>query len=126
MLSTKKNFFNKTTFKNTNLHFSIEDFPFVILINENMMEGLTFQLFVQGYFFNNVFLSYAKVGDKVKVKIETNPKSVAADPYPRVIKNNHSTLSDGKVPGTSHVKIQAIFCFYQRKRLESFSLKSLK
>ena len=66
-------------------------------------------------------MSNANECDEVKVKLEIDPKSIVADPYPCTIKNNRSTLSDGKVPGIFQMRNQVIYWFYHRRRWENFS-----
>ena len=58
--------------------------------------------------------SNAKVGDEVKVEIETNPKSVASDPYSCAIKTKHDYFVGWKTV----VKFQDAFTFLSSKKVE--------
>ena len=62
--------------------------------------------------------SNAKVGDDVKVEIETNPKSVASDPYSCAIKTKHDYFVGWKTVGTFLVKFQDTFTFLSNKKVE--------
>ena len=56
--------------------------------------------------------SNAKVGDKAKIEIESNPTSITIDPYSCEIKTNFTIISlEGKPSAIFFVKYHDIFIF---------------
>ena len=72
--------------------------------------------------------SNAKVGDEVKVEVETAPKSIAADPYSCAIKAKHSYFNGWKTVGHIPREISRyVYFFIKEEDGKVFgTLKSLK
>ena len=74
----------------------------------------------RGYhLYKETFWVNTKVGDEVEIQLETNHKSISADPYACAIKEKHEYfLLDGRPSGIFHVKFHATYTFLSNKKEE--------